>query len=119
MDTTTEVTQEMTAEERAVWQEQWTQLLAEIRSRFPADVSQEEFDADVAAAIAEVRAKRRVQDQRHLRGSELRLGESALEAGIRFPEHRVVPGAADPEGNPGAALVRRLLCDERSCQSEH
>ncbi len=61
MDTTTEVTSEMTAEELAAWQEQWNQLLAEIRRRFPADVTQEEFDADVIAAIAEVRAKRRAR----------------------------------------------------------
>jgi hypothetical protein len=61
MDTTTEVTQELPTEERAAWQEQWDQLLAGIRSRFPADVTQEEFEKDVFAAVAEARAERRAR----------------------------------------------------------
>jgi hypothetical protein len=61
MDTTTEITPGMPAEERAAWQKQWDQLLAGIRSRFPVEVTQEEFDEDIFAAIAEARARRRAR----------------------------------------------------------
>jgi hypothetical protein len=43
----------------ATWQQRWDQLVARIRSRVPANVSDEEIEHDIDTAIAEVRRARR------------------------------------------------------------
>ena len=41
------------------WQRRWDAAIARIRSGIPKDISDAEIDADIAAAIAEVRAATR------------------------------------------------------------
>ena len=49
---------EMTEEE---YQQRWDDLLRRMRSGVPAGVTEDEIEADVAAAVAEVRAERRAR----------------------------------------------------------